>query len=128
MAAWWVWWVLATTAGWLAGSIAVLLVLSWSTGAADALLQTAAGSAVLGGLMGLAISLCQRLVLRQRLHGLDRWLVVGVGAWAVAWALGQAITNTSLNDYWSLAFVPAGVLSALIVSFGHWLVLKRVVG
>ena len=121
----WCAWVVATTVGWLAGSLGVFAVLAWTTGLADTIVRSGAGSAILGAVMGLAIGVCEWLVLRREVTGARRWVVVSVGTWAVAWALGQAITDALLEDYWLLGLVPGGLLLAAIVGVGQWLVLRR---
>src|SRR5438093_934001 len=93
----WVMWVLATTVGWLVGSGVVLLVLAGTTGVADAFVRSGAGSALLGAIVGFAIAGFQWLVLRREVYGVRGWIHVSVGAWAVAWTLGQALTNALLD-------------------------------
>ena len=121
----WCAWLVTTTLGWLAGSLAVYAVLAWTTGLADTLVRSGAGSAMLGAIMGLAIGLAEWLVLRGEVTGARRWIVVSVATWAVAWAIGQAMTDALLEDYWLIGLVPGGVLLAAIVSVGQWLVLRR---
>jgi hypothetical protein len=48
-----------------------------------------------------------------------------MAAWAVGWALGQAITDALLDDYWLLGLVPGGLLLAAIIGLGQWLLLRR---
>lgn len=121
----WCAWVVATTIGWLAGSAAVLAVLAWTTGVADTIVRNGAGSAILGAIMGLAIGVGEWIVLRRALRAGKVWIAVTVATWAVAWAIGQAITDGLLDDYWLLGLVPGGVLLAVIVGVGQWLVLRR---
>jgi hypothetical protein len=121
----WCAWVAVTTVGWLLGSLGVLVVQLWTTGAADALIRSVAGSALLGGIVGLAVGVAQWLVLRREQDGAQSWIAVNAGAWAVAWAIGQAITGSMLDDYWLLGLVPGGLLLAVIVGVCQWLSLKR---
>jgi hypothetical protein len=107
------------------GSVVVLLVQTWTTGAADAFIKSAGGPAVLGGIVGLAIGSGEWLVLRRQLTGATGWIAVTVVAWAVAWTMGQAITDALLDDYWLLGLVPGGLLLAAIVGVGQWLLLRR---
>lgn len=121
----WCAWVVATTVGWMLGSLVVLLVQTWTTGAADAFVKSVAGSALLGGIVGLAVGVGQWLVLRREHDGTLSWIAVNVGAWAVAWAIGQAMTDSLLDDYWLLGLVPGGLLLAVIVGVCQWLALRR---
>jgi hypothetical protein len=121
----WCAWLVTTTLGWLAGSLAVLAVLAWTTGLADTIVRSGAGSAILGAIMGLAIGVGEWLVLRREVAGATRWIVVSLATWAVAWAIGHAMADALLEDYWLLGLVPGGVLLAASVGVGQWLVLRR---
>jgi hypothetical protein len=122
----WCGWALATTVGWMLGCVAVLLLQTWTTGAADALVHSTLGSAVLGGIVGLGTGLAQWLLLRRALAAAaSPWVPVNVAAWAVGWAVGQAITDALLDDYWLLGLVPGGLLLAALVGVGPWLLLRR---
>jgi hypothetical protein len=121
----WCAWVALTTVGWLLGSLVVLMVQMWTTGAADAFVRSLVGSALLGGIVGLAVGVAQWLVLRREQDGTQSWIAVNVAAWAVAWAIGQAITDSMLDDYWLLGLVPGGLLLAVIVGVSQWLALRR---
>jgi hypothetical protein len=97
----------------------------WTTGGADALVRGAAGSAILGAIVGLGIGVAQCLVLRRELASGRLWIPVTIAAWAAAWAAGQTITELLLDDYWLLGLVPGAVLLAGFVAVSQWLVLRR---
>jgi hypothetical protein len=123
----WCAWLAATTVGWMVGSVLVLLIQMWTTGAADAFVHTAVGSAVLGGMVGLGIGVAQSLVLRRELMGARSWIAVNIVTWAAAWAVGQAIADALFDDYALLGLIPGGVLLAVLVGLGEWLLLRRYV-
>jgi uncharacterized integral membrane protein len=124
-AAVWLEWVVLTTVGWIAGSLLVFAALAWTTGVADLLVHSVGGSAILGALFGVAVGGCQLFVLRRLPIRTAVWLAATTGLWAVAWALGQTLANLLFDSYSLLAFIPAGLLAAAIVSIGQWASLRR---
>lgn len=123
----WLVWTLATSVGWCIGSIIVLLALAWTSGAADAFVHSHIGSAFLGAAVGASVGTGQWLVLRGTgaSGGPRRWILPSCVSWAFGWAVGHALTDALIDDYWLLSLMPGGVLLAAIVSVGNWPILRQ---
>lgn len=69
------WWILATTLGWMVGSIIIILLLP------EGMDFTA------GLILGLTMGSAQWLVLRQEIHWSGWWIVINIIAWTSGFAL-----------------------------------------
>jgi hypothetical protein len=100
--AFWLFWMMATTLGWLAGRI-FFAELSFL-------------------LPGLAIGFFQTLVLKGRIKGTWRWLLASAVGWVIGWLLAFWLTPSGSGN---LEAWVAGSLTGLAVGFAEWLVLRR---
>ena len=96
----WFFWIMATTMGWLIGSIffnGIPIIIS-----------------------GVLISALQWAVLYQRIHKAWRWAVFSSTGWIFGNILFMILSALNLR-------LPAGILIGLIVGIAQWLLLRKVV-
>src|SRR5437868_5275485 len=84
----WLQWTLANVAGWAAGSLLQLAVLS---SVPREMRETAVVIAAHSAVWGLAAGLLQWLVLRRVLGGTERWALASGAGWAVAGAVSGSL-------------------------------------
>jgi hypothetical protein len=108
------WWVLASTAGWIAGFGVLAVVFKVVEGVAPGTIEPKVFAAVFFVAVGIAIGMLQWLVLRRHAPQAGWWVLASIVGWA---ALGLIVGKSldKATDLIALAAVPPAITGGALV-------------